>query len=386
MDLHVLLFVDFFPAAASNTFTCRTSPLLAHSAFYPYCCVYVRMHMFVCAFRCGTDSLFKITAAGKIAANDAPCLRALQNHLCNMHSRAVLLLQREHKLLQDVPPAGIMAAPLDATRLTWRASLGGLPGLLYGGATFQLDLEFPADYNQSPPQIMFRTIPYHPNIHPQTGRVSVLLACNVLRWSSDLTLRDVLLGVQTLLSRPRLEPEHVIHGAAAADLLRADGSCFGRLATSCVEASLRVVRGLSPHVGINPNIDFFSEVSRPFSGVAIPPKVRPAAPLLRVDFERYHSAWKQIASTTPDARPATRSLQHVTAPGQRPSADCVSLSSPVLDSASPILVLAGQTMHACHATSGDSHTVPRESSPVLEDQLIADDLVTWSRSLCEEDL
>lgn len=299
-----------------------------------------------------------------------------ENRLATMHSRAALLLRREEKQLRDSPPTGVHAEPVDPEcPWRWRASVSGLQGLLYAEATFLVDVTVPTDYDQSSPQVAFRTIPFHPNIHPETGAVEVTTACHVAEWTPGLTLRDVLVGVQTLLSRPRLQREHVVHPKAA-QLLEDDYDAFESLASGCVEASLRVAKGLTPHKGVDPNrTGLFKGVPRPYSGVAIPPRQPPPPRAPTIDFDSYHAAWRTLASTAPTATSKARSC---------PAAYPLKVTSSITPAGTvfPQGVSRRTPSPQCQRPDAGSAGSPRDGA----EEVCADELVAWSQGLDEGQL
>lgn len=198
-----------------------------------------------------------------------------------MWPRSALLLRGEHRQLLRQPVAHVLAQPEavlhdttddPAAWLCWQAEVHPAHGALAGGV-FAVDLTFPPSYDEDPPDIVFRTVPYHPNVHPDSGRLSLPTP-----WTSATPLAALLAEILALLVEPHAAPEACAHPAARKAWLAAtagererqthttpndtthaalDGSVDAGLykvrARACVEASRRVRSGLTPHEGIDPN-------------------------------------------------------------------------------------------------------------------------------------
>jgi ubiquitin-conjugating enzyme E2 S len=78
--------------------------------------------------------------------------------------------------------------------------LAGPEGTPFVAGVFQLELNIPTTYPQSPPTAHFKTKIFHPNVDPTTGAVCV----DTLKrdWKPELTLRDVLVTISCLLVCP----------------------------------------------------------------------------------------------------------------------------------------------------------------------------------------
>jgi ubiquitin-conjugating enzyme E2 C len=108
--------------------------------------------------------------------------------------------------LMTQPTPGISAFPASPTdMMKWNATLSGPAETCYAGMTFKLTLAFPANYPYAPPEVLFKTPVYHPNVD-FAGRIclSVLERKNEegVGWSAALNTGNVLLSVQSLLGEP----------------------------------------------------------------------------------------------------------------------------------------------------------------------------------------
>jgi ubiquitin-conjugating enzyme E2 C len=104
------------------------------------------------------------------------------------------------------PTPGISAFPSGADMTHWNATMTGPTETPYESLTFKLKISFPANYPMSPPQILFRTPIYHPNVD-MSGRICL----DILKeagpsqegaWSPSLLTGSVLLSIQSLLGEP----------------------------------------------------------------------------------------------------------------------------------------------------------------------------------------
>ena len=86
----------------------------------------------------------------------------------------------------------------------WSATLQGPRDTGYGGGLFLLDIKFPEDYPESPPEILFVTPIYHLNINSssQTGISVGKVYCNSLNnWKNYFTIRKIFPEIFILLYR-----------------------------------------------------------------------------------------------------------------------------------------------------------------------------------------
>jgi ubiquitin-conjugating enzyme E2 D/E len=114
-------------------------------------------------------------------------------------------LRRLTKELQEIrkdPPLNISAGPINDNLFEWEAVLLGPTETPYEGGVFILNLHIPLDYPMKPPNILFKTKIYHPNIN-STGAICLdILKSN---WSPSLTLSKLLLSICSLLNDPNCD-------------------------------------------------------------------------------------------------------------------------------------------------------------------------------------
>ncbi|XP_053105823.1 ubiquitin-conjugating enzyme E2 U isoform X2 [Hemicordylus capensis] len=201
-----------------------------------------------------------------------------------MHSRAFLLLEREFKEYEEANIFGISISPVGDNLMEWLAEIKGLKDSLWEGAELQLSVKYTEDYNKVPPSINFTTIPFHPNVDPESGKPCVDFLDDPTKWDPKLTISSILLTIQVLLSNP------VLHNAVnleAAEMLQNHYSLYRKRVIQCVTTS--------QHLEAIPNIvetsesKFFSSPEEPAPG-----QVRKVTD---VSYEDYYLTWIEIATS-----------------------------------------------------------------------------------------
>eukprot|EP00397_Hematodinium_sp_SG-2012_P027485 GEMP01028884.1.p1 GENE.GEMP01028884.1~~GEMP01028884.1.p1 ORF type:complete len:170 (+),score=24.14 GEMP01028884.1:204-713(+) len=86
----------------------------------------------------------------------------------------------------------------------------GIPGRAKGpweGATLKLQVEFTEEYPGKPPKCKFVAINgetlFHPNVYP-SGTVCLSILNEDEDWKPNITVRQILLGIQDLLDHPNI--------------------------------------------------------------------------------------------------------------------------------------------------------------------------------------
>lgn len=85
----------------------------------------------------------------------------------------------------------------------YEAKISGPQNTPYENGTFTLSLTVPIKYPMDPPTIVFKTKIYHPNID-DSGRIclDILKRSPQGKWRPSLSLRSLLLSIQSLLAEP----------------------------------------------------------------------------------------------------------------------------------------------------------------------------------------
>jgi ubiquitin-conjugating enzyme E2 D len=111
-------------------------------------------------------------------------------------------LTKELKDITQDPPLNISASSIDDNLFEWEAILLGPTETPYEGGIFKLNLHIPKDYPMKPPNILFKTKIYHPNIHSSGAICLDILKDN---WSPSLTISKILLSICSLLNDPNCD-------------------------------------------------------------------------------------------------------------------------------------------------------------------------------------
>jgi ubiquitin-conjugating enzyme E2 U len=218
-----------------------------------------------------------------------------------MHSRAYLLLKKDLFQSEKEPIKGITSRPVSEDNLfQWEASVSGLSDTPWEGGVFKLSLVFDHSYNTRPPSLWFTTVPFHPNVHPDTG----VPCCGLLQsaWSEQSSLQSLLLALQCLLCEPEMD-EGCVLNPDAARLLWDSPHAYRQIALDCVVTSLRIDAGLPPFPGedddviidSSPTQDGRQSTASSQGRLSAKPKVKPKM----VSFDDYHALWKGIATSQP---------------------------------------------------------------------------------------
>ncbi|XP_053212414.1 ubiquitin-conjugating enzyme E2-22 kDa-like [Panonychus citri] len=92
-----------------------------------------------------------------------------------------------------------------------KATIAGPPDTPYFDGMFKVDLRMSKKYPFSPPKVRFLTRLWHPNVSSITGCICLDILDN--KWAAALTIRGVLLSLQSLLQDP--EPSNPLDASVA---------------------------------------------------------------------------------------------------------------------------------------------------------------------------
>ncbi|XP_071983978.1 ubiquitin-conjugating enzyme E2 U isoform X2 [Engystomops pustulosus] len=198
-----------------------------------------------------------------------------------MHSRSYLLLEREYQELQEAQLHGIRVTPLCDELLTWVVRVQGLKDSLWEGAVLQLTITYSEEYNHHPPEVIFNTIPFHPNVDQTSGKPCIDFLDDPAEWKPRFTMMSILLVIQAMLSNPELEnavnPE-------AANMVLNNAALYRQMVLNCVKTSRKIEDGTiqeSVQIRKTPTPD---------------PSPSPRK-IKSVSFENYHKTWSEIATS-----------------------------------------------------------------------------------------
>ncbi|CAF2619395.1 unnamed protein product [Rotaria sp. Silwood2] len=113
---------------------------------------------------------------------------------------AVRRLQQDFRQLMKNKVDGIDASPSSDNLLLWNAIICGPEESIYESGTFQLQLNFPEDYPNRPPQVRFITNVFHPNVWCDDG----LICVDILKdgWLPSYDVLAILHSIRLLLIDP----------------------------------------------------------------------------------------------------------------------------------------------------------------------------------------
>lgn len=72
---------------------------------------------------------------------------------------------RDFKKVQEEPPNGFTATPVDDNIMAWEAVIFGPEETPWEGGSFRLTLDFTEDYPSRPPSVKFKSDIFHPNVY-----------------------------------------------------------------------------------------------------------------------------------------------------------------------------------------------------------------------------
>jgi len=138
---------------------------------------------------------------------------------------------RDFKRLQNDPPQGVQASPLDNNVMAWQAVIFGPDDTAWEGGCFKLLLEFTEDYPNKPPAVRFLSKIFHPNVYAD-GKICLDILQN--QWSPIYDIAAILTSIQSLLSDPNpASPAN----AEASQLFERDRREYNRRVKVLVEES-----------------------------------------------------------------------------------------------------------------------------------------------------
>ncbi|KAE9969438.1 SUMO conjugating enzyme Hus5 [Venturia inaequalis] len=115
-------------------------------------------------------------------------------------------LQEERKQWRRDHPFGFVAKPartpagvLDLKK--WECSVPGKDKTLWEGGLFKLESLIATEYPTKPPKCRFVPPLFHPNVYP-SGTVCLSILNEEEGWKPAITIKDILLGIQSLLDEP----------------------------------------------------------------------------------------------------------------------------------------------------------------------------------------
>uniref|UniRef100_A0A915PLD3 SUMO-conjugating enzyme UBC9 n=1 Tax=Setaria digitata TaxID=48799 RepID=A0A915PLD3_9BILA len=124
-------------------------------------------------------------------------------------------LAEERKAWRKNHPFGFIAKPSsnpDGTRnlFNWECAIPGKKGTIWEGGLYKANfvltsvMQFKDDYPSTPPKCKFDPPLFHPNVYP-SGTVCLSLLDENKDWKPSVSVRQLLIGIQDLLTNPNVE-------------------------------------------------------------------------------------------------------------------------------------------------------------------------------------
>jgi ubiquitin-protein ligase len=175
---------------------------------------------------------------------------------------------------------GVSISHRNSNPFVWDVNLSGFEGSIWANASFQLELHFDEEFNDSPPEIYFLTVPFHPNIDAATGKPCL----DILQkyWTSKNRISMILITLQDLLCNPELD--NAVN-ASAANIYAKTPHLYEQLAHDSILTLQYMQKGLPLY---NPDRE---------SPEIVTPKKLPCVNV--IDFDSYRASWVTMGTTIP---------------------------------------------------------------------------------------
>jgi len=111
-------------------------------------------------------------------------------------------LNNEFKEFKKHSISNISACPINDNLFEWEAIIIGPENTPYEQGLFKLNIYIPKDYPIKPPNVIFKTRIFHPNIN-HNGNICLDILKN--SWNSSLTISKILLSICSLLNDPNTQ-------------------------------------------------------------------------------------------------------------------------------------------------------------------------------------
>lgn len=108
-------------------------------------------------------------------------------------------ITKELNDLKRDPPTNCSAGPCAEDIYVWDATIMGPSDSPFQGGVYFLKIKFPPDYPFKPPNVVFTTKIYHPNIN-ETGGICLDILKD--QWTPALSIGKLLLSICSLLTDP----------------------------------------------------------------------------------------------------------------------------------------------------------------------------------------
>jgi len=124
-----------------------------------------------------------------------------------MSSLCLERLRTERKAWRKDHPFGFVAKPIkdssgNLNLMIWNCTIPGKKNTNWEGGNYKLEMRFTEDYPLSPPICVFKPSIFHVNIYDD-GLVCLSIL-NEENWKPGITIKQILIGIQDLLSEPNI--------------------------------------------------------------------------------------------------------------------------------------------------------------------------------------
>jgi|TARA_Y100000992_G_C21162625_1_gene441891 ubiquitin-conjugating enzyme E2 G1 len=127
---------------------------------------------------------------------------------------AIRRLQSEIMQLNKEPNYFFSVSPNESNFLLWNFILIGPPETFFEGGIFKGTIEFPKEYPNKPPKLIFTSNMYHPNIY-SNGSVCISILHEGVdqygyesvneRWNPSQSVSTVLMSILSMLGYPNFD-------------------------------------------------------------------------------------------------------------------------------------------------------------------------------------
>eukprot|EP00658_Telonema_sp_P-2_P000556 TRINITY_DN1020_c0_g1_i1.p1 TRINITY_DN1020_c0_g1~~TRINITY_DN1020_c0_g1_i1.p1 ORF type:complete len:173 (-),score=50.91 TRINITY_DN1020_c0_g1_i1:633-1151(-) len=162
-------------------------------------------------------------------------VRGWRERMSTKARRAVL---KDFKAISRDPPPGVTGAPSENDVMKWWCKIEGPADTPWQGALLNLTINFTEEYPMKPPEVLFVTPMYHPNIY-ENGAICLDILQN--KWSPSYDISAVLTSIQSLLNDPN--PDSPANSQAAREFV-ANRLLYTQKVMECVENSWAAKVGL----------------------------------------------------------------------------------------------------------------------------------------------
>ena len=91
----------------------------------------------------------------------------------------------------------------------WSCGVPGKKGTPWEGGLYKVEILFTEDYPSKAPLVNFKPVIFHPNVYG-SGKVCLSIIDDTKGWSPVVTIKQILIGVQSLLNTPNVGLKSVL--------------------------------------------------------------------------------------------------------------------------------------------------------------------------------